>query len=525
MLDWTLYGGDPAGHHATNILLHAVNTLLTFLLFNVMTARLWPSAAVAALFALHPLHVESVAWVAERKDLLCALFALLATLAYVAYARRGGTLRYLLTALLLALSLAAKPMAVTLPLLFLLLDYWPLERRRSLRLLLLEKLPLALLSALSSIMTLIAQQKGGAVASTDAVAFPLRLANAAISCIRYILKTIWPAELSVFYPHPDLLGGSPWEWWQVGGACLLLAAVFLLVSRARSMKYLTVGWLWYLGMLVPVLGLVQVGPQAMADRYSYLPLTGLFLMVVRGCKEILPRRLGALLMIVLLIACGARSWVQLKHWRNSVVLFEHALEVTPGHPVIHNYLGTALERAGRHAEALEQYRSALLAAPGYAGASYNLGSGLLARGDAEQAIGHLRLAVGLDPRRADALTNLGNALAATGRLDEALSSYRAALEVDPSHVGANYNLGVALQRKGDPAAAIPHYRRMLRTEPDHPQAHNNLGLALAATGALQEAIEHFRHAIRIDPGHARARGNLEKALRQRGNQSMNSSSP
>jgi Flp pilus assembly protein TadD len=526
MLDWMLYGADPAGHHATNVLLHAINALLLFALFKIMTGRLWLSAAVAALFALHPLHVESVAWIAERKDLLSGLFALLATIGYVEFARRGGSARYLLTALLLALSLMAKPMVVTLPLLFLLLDYWPLERSgRGLTRLLLEKLPLLALSALSSAMTLMAQQRGGAMASTDAVALPLRLANAALSSVRYIFKMVWPADLSIYYPHPNLLGGRPWEWWQVGGACLLLVAISWVVMRITKLRYLAVGWLWYLGMLVPVLGLVQVGPQAMADRYTYLPLTGLFVMVVWGGARIISPRPGLLLLIVLLVVCGARSWTQVRHWRDSISLFEHALEVTPGHPVIHNYLGTALREAGRDGEALEQFRAALLAAPGYAGAHYNLGSALLSRGDLEPAVGHLQLAVRLEPQNADALTNLGNALEAAGRGEEALAGYRSALQIDPAHAGANYNLGVALHRRGETAEAIRHYRRALQIEPDHVRAHNNLGLALQATGELDEAIEHYRQALRIDPGHANARGNLEAALRQRQDQSMISNSP
>jgi len=524
MLDWTLYDADPAGHHATNVLLHAINALLLFALFKIMTGRLWPSAAVAALFALHPLHVESVAWIAERKDLLCGLFALLSTIAYVAYARRGGTASYLLTALLLALSLMAKPMAVTLPLLFLLLDHWPLERSdRGFSRLLLEKVPLLVLSALSSIITLIAQQGGGAIAS-EGVALPLRLANAAVSSVRYIFKMIWPVDLSIYYPHPDLLGGSPWSWWQVGGACLVLIAISWIVMRASKMRYLQAGWLWYLGMLVPVLGLVQVGPQAMADRYTYLPLIGLFVMVVWGGAALLPRRLGLLLLIVLLIACGVRSRAQVGHWRDSAALFEHALEVTPGHPVIHNYFGTALQEAGRDTDALEQFRAAALAAPGYARAQFNLGSALLSRGELESAVSHLALAARLEPR-ADTLTNLGNALEAAGRGPEALASYRSALQLDPDNAGANYNLGVALHRRGEPTEAIRYYRRVLQTDPDHPQAHNNLGLALQATGELDEAIAHYRLALSIDPDHANARGNLEKALRQRRDQSTISNSP
>jgi Flp pilus assembly protein TadD len=516
MIDWELYGADPAGHHATNILLHAVNAILIFVLFKVMTGRLWSSAVVSALFALHPLHVESVAWIAERKDLLSASFALLSALAYVAYARRGGGLRYLLTALLLALSLTAKPMAVTLPFVFLLLDFWPLERfRRGFTRLVLEKMPLLLLSALSCVITLVAQHRGGAVASIEAVTFPLRLANAVVSYVRYMVKTVWPTELSILYPHPYLLGGSPWRWWQVVGAFLVLAAASWLVLRATNRKYLAVGWLWFLGMLVPVLGLVQVGPQAMADRYTYLPLTGLFLMLVWSVAGALPRRPAALLALSVLFACAACSWGQAKHWKDSVSLFERALEASPGHPVIRNYLGTALDRAGRSTEAFEQFRLAVVAAPGYAKANFNLGSAFLKQRNFEMAVRHLRLAVMREPRQPDFLTNLGNALQGTGLLEEALASYRLALEADPAHAEANYNLGLMHHRRGELAEAMRHYHVTLRTKPDHAPAHNNLGLALQASGMLEEAIEHYRQALRIDPAHTKARNNLEAAQRQR----------
>jgi Flp pilus assembly protein TadD len=518
MKDCQLFGLEPAGHHFTNVLLHCLNALLLFGLLMRMTGRMWPSSIVAALFALHPLHVESVAWIAERKDLLSATFALLATFAYVAYARRGGAGRYLLVVLLMALGLMAKPMIVTLPFVFLLLDCWPLRRlERSFIRPLIEKLPLLLLSAISSIMTVIAQHRGGAVASMEAVAFPLRLANAVVSYARYIWKSVWPAGLTIHYPHPDLLGGEPWRWWQVGGACLLLIIVSVMIFRAKERRYLLVGWLWFLGMLVPVLGLVQVGPQAMADRYTYLPLIGLFLMVVWGGAEIVSRhrRAAAVVVIVVLAIFTALSFSQARHWCDSVALFEHALEITPGNPVVHNYLGVALQTADRSDEALEQYRAAVQAAPSYAAANYNLGNALFERGDLEAAVVHLGVAARLDASNADALTNYGNALLATGRTEEAFDHYRRALDVDSAHAGANYNLGLALHRQGKLAEAIEHYRLTLRSDPDHLQAHNNLGLALQSLGRLDEAIAHYRRALSIDPNHANSKRNLERALLSR----------
>ena len=354
MLDVELYGMNPAGHHVTNLVLHALNALLLAGLLSTMTGRLWESVVLAALFAVHPLHVESVAWVAERKDLLSTFFGLLSAWTYVAYTRRGGPARYALTAVFLAMGLMAKPMLVTLPLVFLLLDYWPLERMRrgaSLVCLPMEKVPLLALSAASSVVTMSVQRSGGAVSGSDVLPIGQRLANALVSYVRYVGKTLWPENLSALYPHPYLPGGQPWSAWQVVGAGLVLVAITVVVFRVARRPYARVGWLWFLGMLVPVIGLVQVGRQAMADRYTYLPLTGLFLIAVWGFADLSAglrwhrasvRRVSGLIAAAVLSAYAVAAWTQVGSWRDSITLFRRAVQTHPDNPSMHNNLAWIL---------------------------------------------------------------------------------------------------------------------------------------------------------------------------------------
>lgn len=524
MVDVELYGSDPAGHHMTSVLLHAANSVLLFWLFTTLTGRPGRSAVLAALFALHPLHVESVAWIAERKDVLSALFGLLATLAYVAYARRGGVARYLLVALLLALGLMAKPMLVTLPLVFLLLDYWPLERpgtspiswvSSQTRRRVLEKIPLLALSAASSLATLTAQRGGGAVVALEHVAFPLRLANAVVSYVRYIVKTFWPMDLSILYPHPYLSGGTPLRTWQIAGAAIVLIAASAFFLRPGRPRYLPVGWLLYLGTLVPVIGLVQVGQQALADRYTYLPLIGLFVIVTWGVGDWLASRnprAAPILALAALTACAALTWSQLPTWRDSVTLLRHALSVSGSHPVAHNFLGLALNRAGRHAEAAAELERAVERAPRYADARYNLGNAYLSQGDYARAARQFRLRLEIEPGHAETHNNLANALLALQRIDDALAEYRRAVELDPDYADAHFNFGFALHSNGRLDEAVEQYRQVLRVDPVHPQANNNLGRALQDTGDLAGAAEHYRRALRAAPDSLEAHQNLGRTL-------------
>jgi tetratricopeptide (TPR) repeat protein len=517
MLDVSLYGLDPGRHHLTSVLLHACNVWLLFALLAHATGRGWPSAFVAGLFAFHPLHVESVAWVAERKDLLSAAFGLLALRAYVAYARRPTARRYALTAACLALGLLAKPMLVTLPAVFLLLDVWPLARRRGPIALVAEKFPLLALSALSGAITLVAQHGGGAVKSTEAIPMSGRLANAAVSCVRYLVKTVWPSELALAYPHPYLPGGVPWSAGQVAGAALLLAAPTVVAAlQWRLRPWLGVGWLWYLGMLAPVIGIVQVGSQAMADRYTYLPLVGPFVIVAWGAAELATgvarRRALGLLGIAVLVLLAALSWRQLGHWRDSLALFQRAVDVAPNNALMHNNLGTVLEQRGRIEEAARHYRQAIELRPAYPEAHNNLAAVLLGRGDAAGALEHYRLALAARPDYAQALNGLGSALAARGRTDEAITQLGRALALQPDLVEAHYNLANALGTSGRVDEAIAAYARALELRPDHAESHNNLGNALLATGRTREAIEHLARAAALRPDLAATQHNLGVAL-------------
>lgn len=388
MLDCQLFGLKPGMHHLTNLLLHMANSTLLLLVLKRMTGALWRSAFAAALFALHPLHVESVAWVAERKDVLSTLFWLLTVWGYAGYVEYPGRNRYLLVLLFFALGLMAKPMLVTLPFILLLLDYWPLGRvklwesreggsggiqRSSALHLVREKIPFFALTLASGIVTVVAQYKGGAVRSLNLLPLDVRIANALVSYVGYIGKMIWPQHLAIFYPHPGAL-----PTWQVVGAGLLLLSLSIILLRAAGrFPYLGVGWLWYLGTLVPVIGLVQVGDQAMADRYTYVPLIGLFVLIAWGIPDLMARwryRQIALTIsaVIVVFCCTVSTWSHVKHWRNGTALFTHAVNVTADNALAHDGLGFALARQGRLDEAIAHYSEALRIKPGYAKARYNL---------------------------------------------------------------------------------------------------------------------------------------------------------
>lgn len=435
MLDCELYGLNPGGHHFTNLLLHIANTLLLFMVLKRMTGALRRSAFVAALFALHPLHVESVAWVAERKDVLSTFFWMLTMGVYVRYVERPGLNRYLLVLLSFALGLMAKPMLVTLPFVLLLLDYWPLGRfqfrqssddsnsqshesinfsnQRSLIFrLVLEKAPFFALAAVSGVVTFFVQQGGGAVRSLYVFPLDIRIANAMVSYVSYIEKMIWPHHLAVFYPHPGML-----PMWQIAGAGLLLVCISVLVVRAaRRHPYLLTGWLWYLGTLVPVIGLVQVGSHAMADRYTYVPLIGLFIMIAWGSCDISERwRYRKIVLAistgVLLCASMISTGSQVRYWQNSVALFEHTLDVTANNWLAHNNMGIALARRGKFDEAIAHYSETLRIKPDYAPAYSNLGIVFAVQEKAEEAIAHFRKALQINPDYTAARKNLEVALA------------------------------------------------------------------------------------------------------------------
>jgi tetratricopeptide (TPR) repeat protein len=519
MLDVELFGLDPAGHHAINAILHALASVLLFVALRVLTQARWQSALVAALFGIHPLHVESVAWIAERKDVLSTCLGLAAIWAYASWARRGGALRYLALVLLFAGSLMSKPMLVTLPLILLLLDYWPLRRTLQLRLLL-EKLPLLALSAVCSFSALRTQEL------TTAIPFAQRVANAALAATGYLRRTFWPADLAMFYPHPYLpeSGALPPPAWQVAAAVALLLAISVSAIALARRRYLAVGWLWYGISLTPVIGIVQVGAQGMADRYTYFPLIGIFIAGVWGGADLvtsLARRFPAIaklapaVVLVWLAALSLVTWRQIGTWRDSLTLYQHALEVVPSNPKIRFNLANLLRRQGRNAEAIAQYRLALETAPSDAAIHVNLANALRTEGDLAAAMQHYLAALERKPDDAMAHLNLGALLREQGELEQAEAHYRKSMRLAPSAKTA-YNIANLRRERGNLDGAIDAYRLVLRLQPRNAKAHNNLGLALEQRGELEVALRHFSAAAEIDPQHARAWRSRGRALLQLG---------
>jgi tetratricopeptide (TPR) repeat protein len=487
---------NPRIYHATNVALHAGSTVLLFLVFWRMTWSVWRSAFVAAFFALHPLHVESVAWISERKDVLCGFFWMLTLLAYVYYAERPGIARYLLIVGALALALLAKPMAVTLPFVLLLLDYWPLKRLSVQRVV--EKLPLFALSALSCVATWYAQHRGGAVADLTRFSLEVRIANALLSYVGYITKMLRPVDLSAFYAHP----GTGLASWQVVGAGLLLTAVTgaVIVFR-RRWPYLPVGWFWYLGTLVPVIGLVQVGSQAMADRYTYLPLIGLFLLATWGVADIAQRwqlkRFAIPLAGVLLAIASLYSWAQVCTWQDSIALWKHAIELNPDNPVANKNLGVALFHENKVEEAQHRFEEAVRRFPEAAWAHDNLAGVYMRQQRSAEAIPHLLRALELRPDNPFAHTNLGTIYAEQGKLEEAIHEFAEAARVARPDVPLLLQWAAALEKHGDRDEAIQRFTEALALDPRAPDAQRRLGALLAERGDLNEAMEHYREAQKL----------------------------
>jgi tetratricopeptide (TPR) repeat protein len=517
MLDCELFGLQPGPHLLVNASLHAINALLLFLALRLLTGSFWPSLLAALLFALHPLRVESVAWASERKDLLSGLFFMLALLAYGFYTRKPQAVRYILLFLCMALGLMAKPMLVTLPFVLLLLDLWPLGRWKLPGLpssrLLLEKLPLLALAAASSVVTLIAQRSGGAMSSVEALPLSWRLTNALNAYAVYLWNTVWPDGLAFYYPHPR--SSSPYALLSL----LLLTAITLLVVRyVKRAPYLGVGWLWFLGTLIPVIGLVQVGSQAMADRYTYIPSIGLYIAFAWGLAAVLSRRpalrpVAIGIVSLLLIALSSLTWIQIGHWRDSGSLYQHAIEVTEGNYLAHNGLGNLFLREGRLEEAAFQFERALAAAPDFADAHNNLGLVLKNRGDLAGAAERYRHAIRVRPGFAQAHSNLGNVLARQGDFSGAAEQFGRAIEIDPGRPGPYINLGNLYVRQGLYTRAVAEYEKAIEIEPMMADAHKNIAVALEGLGKMPRAVEHYRRALELDPGMRDVAEHLE-SLRQ-----------
>jgi tetratricopeptide (TPR) repeat protein len=456
MMDCQLFGLNPAGHHLTNLFFHTANALLLFLLLNQFTGALWRSAFVAALFAWHPLHVESVAWASERKDVLSAFFWMLTLLAYTRYARESkvrspkSKVFYFAALFFFACGLMSKPMVVTLPFVLLLLDFWPLNRiriaecgLRSAGALLLEKLPFFALTITSCIITRLVQ--GGALWSSASLHFPFRMANALMSYVRYISKTFWPADLALIYPYP--------HHWPLAGVIvvtvLLVMWSVLFLWWAKRFPYLAIGWFWYLGTLVPAIGLVQVGIQSMADRYTYLPGIGLFIIVAWALNDVLnshPQKvkIAAVAGSLALAGCLAATSIQLSYWRNSIELFRHTVRVTTDNYAAADCLGKALEETGLVAPAAQLYAEAVRIEPDYPMSQFDLGMILLEQGRADEASNHLAAAAQLAPRNPVMQFDFGTYLLQHGKPGEAANYFKAALAAKPDFPEAKRELAKLL---------------------------------------------------------------------------------
>ncbi len=545
MLACELYGLKPGGHHFTNVLLHAATAVLLFLVLRKITGALWPSAFVAAVFAIHPLRVESVAWVTERKDVLSGLFFILTLGAYARYvlgsssnrkkADGGGMLDrvsplaskdYWFALVFFTLGLLAKSMVVTLPFVLLLLDYWPLRRMapgpggssletRLVRKLVVEKIPFLLLAGGSGLVTILAIDDFG---SDIAPSLSWRMGNGLVAYASYLRQMIYPVGLAVLYPHP----GTALPLWQVGvSACLILMISAGMLAWGRKRPYLVTGWFWYVGMLVPVIGLLQVGSQSQADRYTYLPQIGLYLLVTWSAMDLCGRwRYGrAALRVAAAMTLSALmvvAHVQTGYWRDSVSLWKRTLACTKRNFSAHYNLAMELAALGRRDEAIQHYEAALDLRPDSAKAHNNLAIVLAGNGKLNEAMSHWQAVLRLKPEFAEANNNLANALAAQQKWEQAIQQYQQSIKLRPDDAKVCYNLGIALVAAGRLDEAIESYQESLRINPGFAEAHNNLGIALAARTRWKEAIAEYELALKIKPDYCEARNNLGAAFAGQG---------
>ncbi|NPV03234.1 MAG: tetratricopeptide repeat protein [Syntrophaceae bacterium] len=529
MADVDLHGVHAGGHHITNVLIHLASTVLLFFVISAMTGATWTSALVAALFAVHPLHVESVAWVSERKDVLGGLFWILTMGAYVLYVRRPSLHRYVLVLVSFGLGLLSKPMVVTLPFVLLLLDYWPLNRlsgtatgferrvphgsvpvRSNALRLVGEKIPLILLAVPICIVAVAAQRSAGALLTLEKIPIGERVANALVSYAAYLGKAVWPVHLAVYYPH---LGMPPA--WQIASAAILLAALSgVAAMKAREMPFLGVGWLWYLGTLVPVIGLVQVGSQAMADRYTYIPLMGIYLAAAWGAKSLVERHPGlrrpaAASVSLLLAGLLFLTSNQVMTWRTGVSLFEHAAAVTGVNPVAHNNAGAAYLDRNDCGKAVPHFLKAIEQKRDYASAYCNLGICAGRENRVEEAMRHFAQAMALEPGSAKPRIERGLLQAGQKNFDQAREDFLEALRIDPSLDGAHTNLGMIYLQQGNLRDAERHLIEALRLNPRSAEGLNNLAFLRNAQGRSGEAIDCLRKALALAPGHPQIERNLQ----------------
>ena len=550
MAAYQVFGLRSGWHHLANALIHALAALLLLAALLRMTGALWRSALVAFLFALHPMHVESVAWIAERKDVLCAFFWCLTLWCYARYVQRPGAGRYCLVLGAFCCGLMSKSMIVTLPCVLLLLDVWPLGRAKRWAVLW-EKLPLLACAAGVSLATYVSQQQAGAVRSLGSLPGALRVENAIVTYMVYIGRTIWPAKLAVYYPYNHNLSG-----WLVAAAGAALGGITVLaLSRLRRYPYLAVGWFWYLGTLVPVIGLIQVGGQSSADRYTYLPTVGLSIMLSWGAADLLrwkprARTAATVLMAIAGPACLVLTWFQVRTWTNSGTLFQHAVDVTTGNyiaennladyylthmrneeargPVLaalrlkpdyveaHINLATIYRRTGKFADSEREYETALALEPESVDAHSGYGALLLSQGRTSEALGEFERVVELSPQYPDGHYDLGRLLDAVGRRDDAMAQFHETIRLRPDYAEAHHSLGVSLVGRGRLDEALAQFRTEAQLEPGNASVHYTMGQLLASMGRLDEAIAEYSEALRIKPDLAAARRSLEAAQERRG---------
>ncbi len=531
ILDCQLYGLRPGLHHLTSLIIHIANSMLLFAVFKRMTGAVWRSAFVAALFAVHPINVDSVAWIAERKSVLSTLFWLSTMWAYAGYTQRSGVWRYLLTIFLFAMGLLAKPMLVTLPFVMFILDYWPLGRLRFGRPseergretvpvshLVWEKIPFFVLSAVSVYLSYLSAQRLGITISTEFVPIKLRIANALVSYLSYIGKIIWPRKLAVFYPYP----GQVTNWQSIGALVILVCITIVALLPVRRKPYLGVGWLWYVGTLLPVIGLVQAGLwPAMADRWAYVPLIGIAIITVWGVGDIAEKgRLRRAMMVfsagACLLALMASTWLQVGHWRNSRTLFTRALDVTSDNYIAHLNLGNVFLQEKKVDEAIQHYLQSIENHRDYDDAHYNLGIAFGLQGKSDEAIEEYKIVLGLKEDYWKARFRLADALAKAGRFDEAISHYEKVVGLHPDDTEVYNNFALALVKKGRTSEAIEYYNKALAINPDSVEVLTNLGNAFLERREFEKAITQFKKALSLNPNFAEGCYNLANALRQMG---------
>ena len=518
MLDCQLWGVRAGGHHFTNIILHTIAVVLLFLVLKQMTGAMWQSAFVASLFAIHPLRVESVAWISERKDVLSAVFFMLTLGAYTRYTRSPSIGRYLTMSILFALGLMSKSMLVTVPLVLLLLDYWPLKRFAegfSPKKLILEKVPLFTLSAATGVATLLVQQSSMAVVEKLPVVW--RIGNGLVSCVIYVKQMIWPVGLAVFYPHL----GDQLPIWKIGLAIVLLGTVSAgTITLPRKRPYLITGWFWYLVMLLPVIGLIQVGSQAHADRYTYLPQIGLYVLLVWAITDALVSRLQRrILAVAASVAVVALAWCahdQASYWRDGESLWRHALAVTSRNFMAHDGVGNYLANRGRLDEAIDQFQKALNIFPGYPEIETNLILALTKKGRTDEAITHLEALLKEHPNDAQTHYSLGNALRKRGDLASAMAAYEKALSIQGRYPAAHYALGFTFDQDGQIDEAIAHYQEAIREQPNYPEAYYLLGNDLLKKARVDDAIAAYEQGLKSRPTYPEAQRNIGLALLQKG---------